>query len=203
MVDSTQAPRVGNQPYNEGDHATQLLADIATLREFRAGIAQKNKGKSPPWTAINLVFESMEGYIKKRRDQPSIKELQTDLHAAEKANETLRKNVTLIKNTLDGLAGGLNLAPIRGSIRTRVQNVKAPTLQHTHAISKNREITVKINDNVEICFAATIALWHCHSIGAPAGPAVNSVWYTRWKLGLRATRALGFVIRTSLRCAAS
>jgi hypothetical protein len=39
------------------------------------------------------------------------------------------------------------MAPNHGPIRTRVHNVKAPTQQHTHARSKNREITVKINDN--------------------------------------------------------
>jgi hypothetical protein len=68
MGDSSQAPRVGSQPYNEGDHATQLLADIAALRNYRAGIGQKSRARNLPWTAINGVFESIEGYIKKSRD---------------------------------------------------------------------------------------------------------------------------------------
>jgi hypothetical protein len=68
MGDSSQAPRVGSQPHNEGDHATQLLADIAALRSYRATVAQKSKTKNLPWTAINGVFESIEGYIKKSRE---------------------------------------------------------------------------------------------------------------------------------------
>jgi hypothetical protein len=91
MASSSQAPRVGGQSYNDSDHATQLLADIAALREHRANAAQR-KPKNVPRTLIDSVFKSMEGYVKKSRDQPSVRELQTDIHASEKANETLRKN---------------------------------------------------------------------------------------------------------------
>jgi hypothetical protein len=62
------------QPYNEGDHATQLLTDITALREYRT----------------SSMLKSTEGYVKKSREQPSIKESQTNLHAAERANETVR-----------------------------------------------------------------------------------------------------------------
>ncbi|KAI9768416.1 MAG: hypothetical protein M1839_004113 [Geoglossum umbratile] len=109
----------------------------------------KEQGKKPAWTAIQGVFESIEGYIKKSRDQPSLKEIQTDLHAAENANKTLRRDVTLIKNTLDSLAGGLATAPSNSHsmpMRTRVQNIKPPMQQLAQAIAKNCEITVKIND---------------------------------------------------------
>jgi hypothetical protein len=114
MANGIPAPLVGNWPYNEGDHATQLLADIAALQDFRASLAQKSKGKNLPWTVINLVFESVESYIKKSHDQPSIKELHTDLLAAEKANGTPRRDVALIKDTLDNLAGGLGRRTHRG-----------------------------------------------------------------------------------------
>jgi hypothetical protein len=53
----------------------------------------------------------MEGYVKKSRDQPSVKELQTDLHATQRANESLRKDVTLIKNTVDSMTEILTAAP--------------------------------------------------------------------------------------------
>jgi hypothetical protein len=44
-------------------------------------MAQKSKIKNFPWTAINGVFESIEEYIKKSHNQPSLKELQTDFHS--------------------------------------------------------------------------------------------------------------------------
>jgi hypothetical protein len=67
MASGSQLPLVGKQPYNEGDHATQLLADIATLREYRT---TQRKDRNLPWTLVSSVLESMEGYVKKSRDQP-------------------------------------------------------------------------------------------------------------------------------------
>ncbi|KAI9763107.1 MAG: hypothetical protein M1840_000919 [Geoglossum simile] len=139
MADSGQMPRVGSQP--ESDHATQLLADIATLRDYRTSVVQKSRSRNVAWTTINAVFESIEGYIKKNRDQPPIKELQTDLHAAEKANGSLRKDVTLIKNTLESLAGDLVTSPRSGiRLRTRVPNAKPLAQQMTQSISVERVV---------------------------------------------------------------
>jgi hypothetical protein len=149
MANGTPAPRVGSQPYNEGDHATELLADIAKLREHRASGVQR-RDKSLPWTLINSVFESIEGFIKKSREQPSIKELQIDLHATEKANSMLRKDVTLIKNAIDSLTESLTPASGRGP-QARPYAVpslaKPPTQSPSQSISKNREITIKLNDS--------------------------------------------------------
>jgi hypothetical protein len=146
MASSDTWPRVGNQPYNEGDHATQLLTDVAALRSYR-NTTQK-RDKNPPWTIVNSLFESIEVFVKKSREQPSLKELQLDLHTAEKANEVLRKNVILIKNTIDSIAE--TPRPTLGNgvqSRTYAKALKTPLQQPPLTIPKDRQITVKVNNN--------------------------------------------------------
>ena len=153
MASRNEGPRVGIQPYSRSDHSTQLLADIAALRSYRTSPTQK-RDKNPSWDLVNAVFNSVEGFIKKSREQPSIKELQTDMHATEKANEALRRDVTLIKNAIGSITDITSTAPsngVRSKTYAQAANThKAPAPPPIEKAQKNREIMVKLNDtNIE------------------------------------------------------
>ncbi|KAI9769752.1 MAG: hypothetical protein M1839_003598 [Geoglossum umbratile] len=92
----------------------------------------QKRDKSPLWTVVNSLFESIKA----------------DLHTAEKANENLRKDVTLIKNTLDSIAG--SPTPTLGNrirLKSYAKALRTPLQQPPPATPKDCQIAVKVNNN--------------------------------------------------------
>jgi hypothetical protein len=149
-------PRVGYQPQRDSDHATQLLTDIEALRAY-LGNKTTGRSKSLPRDLADQIFSSMEGFIKKGREQPTVKELQLSLEAAELANQTLRTDVILIKNNIqliqDTLLNTTN-NPTRPHTYAQATSKHLPHSQHpplslpkAPGIPKEHELIVKLHDS--------------------------------------------------------
>ncbi|KAI9760550.1 MAG: hypothetical protein M1840_002388 [Geoglossum simile] len=123
-------PRVGYQPPRDSDHATQLLSDIEALQAY-IGNKTTGRSKSLPKDLTDQILNRVEGYLKKGREQPTVRELQLSLEASEQANQILRTDIALVKN---------NIQLIQDAFLNTTNN---PALSRTYAQATGKLLNVR------------------------------------------------------------
>jgi hypothetical protein len=141
MASGHIAPQLGLQPQTIRDHAIQLEADVRALKEYR--INPTGNKLSPKWHMIEPMLESIIGYVNKTQDLPTTNELATEVHATARAQESLSKDVTEIKNILSAPISEATTPTYAQAVKNT--NILKPTVQSRPSIG-HREILVKLNE---------------------------------------------------------
>lgn len=93
-------PTVGVKPLNCTEHAIQLIDDARKLLAHAQDLTTARK--QVPWNIIEPFITSVQELAGKTKDQPSIKEVMTEIAAIKAFNKSIDDKVTVVKNTING-----------------------------------------------------------------------------------------------------